>query len=51
MFIFYEWLKAKRNNEYDKIMFKIYLKILKIKEELIFCEKSIVSIIIFILVT
>jgi hypothetical protein len=34
MFIFYEWLKAKRNNKYDnKIMFKIYLKILKIKEE------------------
>ena len=29
----------------------IYLKNLKIKEELIFCEKNIVSIIIFILVT
>ena len=32
-------------------MLTIYIKILKIKEQLIFCEKNIVSIIIFILVT
>jgi hypothetical protein len=32
MLIFYECLKAKRNNKYDKIMFKIYLKFLKIKK-------------------
>ena len=32
MFIFYVWLKTKKNHKYNKIMFKIYLKIIRIKK-------------------